>query len=62
MAYKGKYKGKEIDDAIDKVAELNMTIVETNEEVEEPQLDYITKADLDSAIAQAITTTLNTAV
>lgn len=62
MSYNSKYTGKEVEDAIDKVSVLNVSIVDTNDEVDDPALDYITKAELDSAIAQAITMTLNTEV
>jgi hypothetical protein len=62
MSYNSKYKGKDVEEAIDKVAKLNVAAVDLGEEVEEPELDYVTKTELDNAIAQAITTTLNTEV
>lgn len=62
MSYNSKFTGKEIEDAIDKVSILNINIVDTDEEVDEPTLDYVTKSELDNAIEQAITTTLNTSV
>ena len=62
MSYNSKYTGREVEEAIDKVEELNVAIVDSGEEVEEPELDYVTREELDNAIAQAITDTLNTAV
>lgn len=62
MSYNSKYKGAELEEAIGKVAELNVTIVDLGEEVEGPELDYVTRAELDNAIVQAITKTLNTEV
>lgn len=62
MSYNSKYNGAEVEEAIDKVAELNVAIVDAGEEVEEPELDYVTRTELENAIAQAITDTLNTAV
>ena len=62
MSYNSKYAGKEVEDAIDKVSVLNVSIVDSGDEVDDPELDYITKAELDNAIAQAITSTLNTEV
>ena len=49
--YNSKHTGKEVDDAIDMVAMLTDSMV-----------DYVTKSQLENAIAQAITTTLNTEV
>lgn len=62
MSYNSKYKGTEVEEALDKVAKLNVKAIDLGEEVEEPQLDYVTRTELDNAIAQAITTTLNTEV
>ena len=62
MSYNSKYTGREVEEAIDKVEELNVAIVDVGEGVEEPELDYVTRTELDNAIASAITTTLNTAV
>lgn len=62
MGYNSKYTGEEVEGAIDKVQILNVAAVDANGEVEEPDIEYVTKIELDNAIAQAITTTLNTEV
>lgn len=62
MSYNSKYTGQEVENAIDKVAELNVGIVDANDSIDDPELEYITKTELDNAIAQAITKTLNTSV
>lgn len=36
MSYNSKYTGKEVEDTIDKVALLNISIADTDNEVEEP--------------------------
>ena len=59
MSYNSKYTGKEVEDSLDKVQNLNISAIDTNEEVDEPILDFVTKDELASAIEQAITTTLN---
>lgn len=51
-----------VQEVLDKATELNVTAVDTSEEVEEPDISYVTKQELDNAIASAITTTLNTEV
>ena len=38
MSYNSKYKGEEVEDAIDKVYQLNVSIVDTDDEVEEPDV------------------------
>ena len=38
MSYNSKYTGKEVEDTIDKVELLNVSIVDANEEVEEPDI------------------------
>ena len=62
MSYNSKYTGREVEEVIDKVEELNVAIVDVGEGVEEPELDYVTRTELENAIASAITTILNTAV
>lgn len=62
MSYNSKYTGKEVEESLDKVKSLNISAVDADEEVDEPTLDYVTKSELDNAIEQAITTTLNTSV
>lgn len=39
-----------------------ISAVDTNESVDEPEIDYVTKSELEDALAQAITNTLNTEV
>ena len=51
-----------VQEVLDKATELNVSAVDTSEEVEEPDISYVTKQELDNAIASAITTTLNTEV
>ena len=43
MSYNSKYTGKDVDDAIGKVEELNVAIVDAGEGIEEPELDYVTR-------------------
>lgn len=65
MSYNSKYKGAEVEEALDKFANGKVgTIgaVDTNESVDEPEMDYVTKSELNDALAQAITNTLNTEV
>lgn len=38
MSFNSKYKGEEVEEAIDKVYQLNVSIVDTNDEVEEPDV------------------------
>lgn len=52
MSYNSKYTGKQVDDLLDQVEYLS------NIDLSE----YVTKAELDLAISEAITTTLNTEV
>ena len=62
MSYDSKYTGKQVEDLLDKTTELNISAVDLGESVEDVELPYITQLELDTAIANAITTTLNTAV
>lgn len=43
MSYNSKYTGLEVENAVDKMAKLNIVIVDAGEEVEEPELDYVTR-------------------
>lgn len=56
MAYSGKYKGTEIDDALDKVQILNVSAEDMGEGVDDPDLSYVTKAELDAAIKSTLNT------
>ena len=62
MEYNSKYKVAEIEGLLDKTTELNISSVDLGESVEDVELPYITQHELDTAIANAITTTLNTEV
>ena len=62
MEYNSKYKVAEIEGLLDKTTDLNISAVDLGESVEDVELNYITQLELDTAIANAITTVLNTEV
>lgn len=69
MSYKSKYKGAELEALLDKVEGLSnidlseyVTAEDVGEEIDDVEFSFVTKAELDAAISEAITTTLNTEV
>lgn len=62
MSYNSKYTGAEVEGLLDKTTDLNISAVDLGESVEDVELNYITQPELDTAIANAITTVLNTEV
>lgn len=69
MSYNSKYTGKQVEDLFDQVEGLSnidlsefVTAEDAGEEIDDIGLPFVTKAELDLAISEAITTTLNTEV
>lgn len=65
LTINSEYKGAEIEEVLDKFANGKVgtiSAVNTNENVDDPEMQYVTKQELDNALTQAITTTLNTEV
>ena len=69
MSYNSKYTGKQVDDLLDQVEGLSnidlseyVTAEDAGEEIDDVESPFVTKAELDLAISEAITTTLNTEV
>jgi hypothetical protein len=69
MSYNSKYTGKQVDDLLDQVEGLSnidlseyVTAEDAGEEIDGVESPFVTKAELDLAISEAITTTLNTEV
>lgn len=62
MSYNSKYTGEEVESAIGKVKELAEGLSNVVEKVGDIEKDYVTQVNLNEAIQQAITTTLNTEV
>lgn len=62
MSYNSKYKGKQVEDSLDKVQELNVAAIEMGTEVDDVVLEYATTQYVDDAITEAIIITLNTEV
>lgn len=69
MSYNSKYTGKQVDDLLDQVEGLSnidlreyVTAEDAGEVIDEVESPFITKVELDAAISEAITITLNTEV
>lgn len=69
MSYNSKYTGKQVDDLLDQVEGLSttdlseyVTAEDIGEDIDDVESPFVTKVELDLAISEAITTTLNTEV
>lgn len=69
MSYNSKYTGQQVEKLLDQVESLSnidlseyVTAEDAGEVIDEVESPFVTKADLDAAISEAITTTLNTKV
>lgn len=57
--FQSKYTGEQVEDSLDKVQELNVSVVEIGTEVDDVVLEYATAQYVDEAIASAIILTIN---
>lgn len=62
MSYNSEHTGEQVDGLLKKAGLMNVVAEDVGEGVEAPEITYVTKGEMDSAISQAITTTLNTEV
>lgn len=62
MGYNSKYTGQQVEELLDKATTLNVSAEDAGGEVEDVLFEYATTDFVNNAIAEAITTTLNTEV